>query len=78
MAKILEGKVVSTKMQDTVVVAVESFKKHPKYGKFLLRSKRYHAHAPAHTLKEGDKVEIKEIRPISKLKHFVVVSTPSK
>lgn len=69
----LSGVVVSGKMQDTVVVAVTRFVKHPKYRKFIKRVKRYHVHDPGNSKKEGDKVLITECRPISKTKHFKVV-----
>lgn len=69
----LTGKVVSTKMAKTVVVAVDRFEKHAKYGKFIRRTKRYKAHVEAGEFKVGDKVTIKETRPISKDKHFMVV-----
>lgn len=72
-SKILTGKVVSTKMAKTVVVAVDHYVKHPKYGKFIVRTKRYQAHCEDGGLKVGDKVTIKETRPISKNKKFVVV-----
>lgn len=71
--KILEGVVVSAKMQKTVVVSVDRFVKHPKYHKFRKISKRYKAHTESGTLKEGDKVAIRETKPISKDKNFVVV-----
>ncbi|MDO8183530.1 MAG: 30S ribosomal protein S17 [bacterium] len=71
--KVLTGTVVSTKMAKTVVVAVNSYTKHPKYGKYLRRTKRYQAHEESGALKVGDKVKIKETRPISKHKHFMVV-----
>jgi small subunit ribosomal protein S17 len=70
----LSGVVVSDKMQDTIVVAVTRFVKHPKYRKFIKRMKKYHVHDPGNTKKEGDKVEIRECRPISKTKHFKVLS----
>lgn len=70
----LAGVVVSDKMQDTVVVSVTRFVKHPKYRKFIKSAKKYHVHDPGNTKKEGDKVEITECRPISKLKHFKVVA----
>ena len=72
--KTLSGVVVSDKMQDTIVVAVTRFVKHPKYGKFIKQVKRYHAHDPGNTKKEGDKVDILECRPISKKKRFKVVA----
>lgn len=71
--KTLRGTVVSTKMQDTVTVLVTRFVKHPKYKKYIKRSKKYLAHAPQHALEVGTKVAIRETRPISKNKHFVVV-----
>ncbi|OHA56804.1 MAG: 30S ribosomal protein S17 [Candidatus Vogelbacteria bacterium GWA1_51_14] len=69
----LSGTVVSAKMQKTVVVAVDRYTKHPKYGKFLLRSKKYKAHEPTGEVKEGDKVTIEECRPMSKDVSFKVV-----
>lgn len=72
--RILTGIVVSDKMKDTVVVLVNRFVKHPKYGKFMQISKRFKAHDAGNAHKVGDKVEIKETRPISKDKHFVVVT----
>jgi small subunit ribosomal protein S17 len=72
--KVLSGVVVSDKMQDTVVVSVTRFVKHPKYRKFIKRMKKYHAHNPENKAKMGDKVTIKECRPISKTKKFVVVN----
>ena len=65
--------VVSDKMQDTVVVKVERYYKHTKYEKFIKEQKRYKAHNPGNTKKIGDKVEIQEVRPISKDKHFIVL-----
>ncbi|PIR45538.1 MAG: 30S ribosomal protein S17 [Candidatus Vogelbacteria bacterium CG10_big_fil_rev_8_21_14_0_10_50_13] len=70
----LSGTVVSAKMQKTVVVSVDRYTKHPKYGKFLLRSKKYKAHEPTGEVKEGDKVTIEECRPMSKDVSFKVVS----
>lgn len=69
----LHGVVVSDKMQNTVVVAVTRFVKHAKYRKFIKRVKKYHAHNAANDKQVGDKVTIRECRPISKLKHFTVV-----
>lgn len=70
--KTLQGVVVSTKMKDTVVVAVDRYVKHPKYGKYLRKTKKYKAHNPGNTVGMGAKVEIIETRPISKDKHFAV------
>ncbi|HEY9582830.1 MAG TPA: 30S ribosomal protein S17 [Candidatus Paceibacterota bacterium] len=67
------GIVVSDKMDKTRVVAVEDYKKHPKYGKFIHTSKKYKAHDGANVTHIGDKVTIEECRPISKDKHFVII-----
>lgn len=71
--KVLEGTVVSNKMKDTVVVAVMRYEKHPKYHKFVKMRKKFKAHDVGNTKAVGDKVTIRETRPISKDKHFVVV-----
>ena len=71
--KTLRGVVVSTKMKDTVNVLVTRYVKHPKYKKYRVLSKKYLAHNPGNTLKEGEKVVIRECRPLSKNKHFEVV-----
>jgi small subunit ribosomal protein S17 len=60
-------------MQKTVVVEVNRFVKHPKYGKYMKQSKKYKAHDEENTYKVGDKVSIEETRPISKDKTFKVV-----
>ena len=70
----LTGVVVSTKMKDTVVVAVERYVKHPRYGKYLTKTKRFKAHDAGNTVAEGDKVVIEECAPISKEKHFKLVA----
>ena len=71
------GTVVSLKMQDTATVAVERYVQHPKYKKFIRRTKKYLVHHPqtsnGNTVAEGDVVTIKEVRPISKRKHFEIV-----
>ena len=71
--KVLQGVVTSTKMKDTVVVLVERYEKHPKYGKFVKHKKKFKAHDAGNTKKEGEKVSIVECKPISKDKHFMVV-----
>lgn len=72
--KVLTGTVVSDKMKDTIVVLVERFEKHPKYQKFIKRSKKFKAHDAGNTAKMGDKVQIVETKPISKDKHFKLMS----
>lgn len=71
--KVLSGVVMSDKMKDTVVVAVERYVKHPKYGKYIKRVKRYKAHDKDNVHKVGEKVQIKLSRPISKDKFFIVI-----
>lgn len=71
--RVLRGTVVSTKMQDTITVAVERYVMHPKYKKFMRRTKKFLVDDKGNTAKEGDKVEIRETRPLSKRKHFVLV-----
>ncbi len=70
MAKILSGTVVSDKMKDTIVVLVERYEKHPRYGKFIKKRKKFKVHDFGNTAKIGDKVQIIETRPISKEKSF--------
>ncbi len=67
----LVGRVVSNKMQKTVVVLVERRVKHAAFGKIITRSSKYHAHA-TEQFKQGDLVEIAECRPISKTKAWTV------
>lgn len=71
--RVLRGTVVATKMQDTITVAVERYVMHPKYKKFMRRTKKYLVHDKGNTAHTGDKVEIRETRPISKRKHFELV-----
>ncbi len=71
--RVLSGTVVATKMQDTITVAVERYVMHPKYKKFMRRTKKFLVHDKGNTAKEGDKVEIRATRPISKRKHFELV-----
>jgi small subunit ribosomal protein S17 len=73
LTRTLVGKVVSNKMNKTVTVLVERKVQHPLYGKFLVRSKKYHAHDETNQYNEGDMVEIAETRPISKTKAWTVV-----
>ena len=66
----LTGRVVSNKMDKTVTVMVERRVKHPLYGKFITRSTKYHVHDEENSCQEGDLVQIKECRPISKTKSW--------
>ncbi|OIP77589.1 MAG: 30S ribosomal protein S17 [Parcubacteria group bacterium CG2_30_44_11] len=71
--RLLSGTVVASKMQDTCTVAVERYVKHPKYKKYQRRTKKFLVHDAGNTAKVGEKVEIKETRPLSKRKHFELV-----
>ena len=71
--RILEGQVVSSKGNKTIVVEVKRRFIHSFYGKVISRSKKYHAHDEKNKFKEGDKVRIIESKPISKLKTWQVI-----
>ena len=67
------GRVISDKMQKTIVVAVESFKQHPVYKKNYRWTKHYKAHDEDNTARIGDMVRIQETRPLSKEKRWLLV-----
>ena len=71
--KVLTGTVVSDKMDKTVVVRVERTHRHPLYGKVVRTHKKYHAHDEENACNEGDIVRIREARPMSKRKRWVVI-----
>lgn len=73
-APTLVGTVVSNKMQKTIVVAVETLKTHPKYGKQYRSTKRYKVHVESGEYQIGQKVTFRECRPVSKDKHHVIVT----
>lgn len=73
LRKVRQGVVVSDKMDKTVVVAVRWKEKHPLYGKFIAKTKKYHAHDEANGCHEGDTVRIMETRPLSKSKRWRVI-----
>lgn len=66
------GDVVSDKMDKTIVVAIENRSPHPKYGKIVVRTKKYKVHDAENQCKIGDRVRIKETRPLSKTKRWTV------
>jgi small subunit ribosomal protein S17 len=72
LTRTLVGKVVSNKMDKTVTVLVERRVKHPVYGKYVVKSNKYHAHDATDALNEGDIVEIASTRPLSKTKTWKV------
>ena len=73
MAKDIIGTVLSKKCNKTIVVGVENHKVHPLYDKRYTVTSRYAVHDENNIAKVGDKVSIKETRPISKTKHFALV-----
>lgn len=73
--KTLIGTVVSNAMDKTVVVRVERTTRHPLYGKVVRLHKKYHAHDEANACQVGELVRIRESRPLSKTKRWVVVET---
>ena len=66
--KVRVGKVISSKMNKTIVVAVERMVKHPLYKKYIKRTTKLYAHDEKNDAREGDTVRIVETRPLSKLK----------
>ena len=67
------GVVVSDKMDKTIVVKVERFVQHPRFKKYIKRSKKYYAHDERNEARIGDVVEIEETRPLSKLKRWRLI-----
>ena len=67
------GVVTSNKMDKTITVAVKWKEKHPIYGKFVNKSKKYHAHDEKNECNIGDTVRLRETRPLSKLKRWRLV-----
>jgi len=78
LKRTLVGRVVSDKMNKSVVVKVENRIKHPLYGKFITKSRKYAAHDETNEIREGDLVEITEGRPISKTKAWSVTKVLEK
>ena len=66
------GVVVSDKMDKTVVVAVENRTPHPKYGKIVVKTKKFKAHDEENKCQQGNRVRIQETRPLSRTKRWVV------
>ncbi|TDF37594.1 30S ribosomal protein S17 [Alteromonadaceae bacterium M269] len=74
----VQGRVVSNKMDKSIVVAVERKVKHPIYGKFIKRTTKLHAHDETNQCNEGDVVTLKECRPLSKTKTWMLVDVVTK
>ena len=76
--KVYVGKVVSDKMDKTITVLVETYKKHPLYGKRVKYSKKFKAHDENNVAKLNDIVKIMETRPLSATKNFRLVEVVEK
>jgi small subunit ribosomal protein S17 len=74
----VHGKVISVKMNRTVIVAVQQVSKHPKYGKTIRKNRRFAADSEKFDLKLGDEVIMAESRPISRTKHFRITKRVEK
>ena len=74
----VQGRVVSNKADKSVTVVIERFVKHPIYGKFIRRSTKLHAHDENNVCNEGDIVTLRECRPISKNKTWMLVDVVEK
>jgi small subunit ribosomal protein S17 len=75
--KTREGIVISTEMQKTTVVRVSRLLPHPRYKKVVISSKKYYAHCEKEGVEVGKRVRIRETRPLSKLKRWIVVDVLS-
>ncbi|MBP9718147.1 30S ribosomal protein S17 [Candidatus Gracilibacteria bacterium] len=72
------GTIVSKKMDKTLVVSVDTMRAHPKYKKQMRSSKKFYVHNPENKFDVGQKIEIFETRPLSKLKRWTVIApTPT-
>lgn len=71
--KEIVGKVTSSKMEKSITVAVVEKQKHPKYGKFVTKTTKFHAHDEKNECGEGDTVRIMSTRPLSKIKRWRLV-----
>ena len=78
LRKVRVGIVTSNKMDKSITVMIEKKVQHPKYGKFLKQSKKFHAHDEKNECGIGDIVKIMETRPLSKLKRWRLVEVVEK
>ncbi len=76
--KVREGRVVSDKMDKTIVVAVETFVRHPLYGKSVKKTTKFKAHDEENQCRIGDRVKIMETRPLSKDKRWRLIEIVEK
>ena len=73
LRKVRQGVVVSDKMDKTIVIAAKFKEKHPIYGKFVQKTKKYHAHDEKNEAHVGDTVQVMETRPLSRTKRWRLV-----
>ena len=78
LRKVRVGKVVSNKMDKTIVVAIEDNVRHPKYGKIIKRTVKISAHDELNQCNIGDKVSVMETRPLSKTKRWRLIEIVEK
>lgn len=78
LRRTLTGLVTSSKMANTITVQVQRTYKHPKYGKYVRKNKKYHAHDEGEVGRVGDKVEIVATRPYSKIKRWRLLNVLEK
>ena len=78
LRKVRQGVVISNKMDKTIVIAAKFKEKHPIYGKFVQKTKKYHAHDEKNECSVGDKVRLMETRPLSKTKNWRLVEIVEK
>lgn len=76
--RVLKGCVISDKMERSIVVSITRLFKHPIYGKFIKRTTKLHVHDPDNNGNVGDIVEIKECRPVSKTKSWILIAVIKK
>jgi len=78
LRKTRQGVVISNKMDKTIVIAAKFKEKHPIYGKFVQKTKKYHAHDEKNECRIGDRVRIMETRPLSKNKCWRLIEIVEK
>ncbi|MDN4502533.1 30S ribosomal protein S17 [Alteromonadaceae bacterium BrNp21-10] len=74
----VQGRVVSNKAEKSITVAIERRVKHPVYGKYITRTTKLHAHDETNQCNEGDLVTLRECRPLSKTKTWMLVDIVTK
>ena len=78
LIRTVSGRVISNKMDKSVVVLVERKERHPLYGKFVKKSMKLHVHDQDNSCSEGDIVTVRQVRPMSKTKTWMLVEIVEK